>query len=106
MEKAILKSITEITAAVKGLAPEVWGILLKQTYLMAMGNIIGIIIGFVLTITGLIMVIKTKEYSDWKIPGMFGLVLGLVVIGICSFCAFFYLHNPEFYAIQFLIPGK
>ena len=117
MEKMIVEKITEITEAIKGVAPEVWRIMIKQSYVVCISNIIWGLFSLGLVISCIKFwkyINKKRKINNWDtsdpeyilpifLIGTLSIV-GVMVFICCTDEAIKYVINPEYYAIQGLIP--
>ena len=103
-------AMTEIVTAIKGIAPEVWEILMRQVYAEAIAPLVGIILAIPILAFFFKSARKcranTEDYGtkeNWAIASW--IAAAFIGVGITCFIGFavratMTFINPEYYAIQ------
>lgn len=107
MEHEMIEMIREITEAVKGVAPEVWAVLVKQAVIEGYSLLAAVGFTALMTAIGTFTWYASDERNEVAavvaIVGLFAFVLFTAIFigeGLPR------ILNPEYYAIMSLIPGK
>ena len=101
-------AIVTMTEAIKGIAPEVWEILVRQVYVEAVADVLGWAAVAAFGMFGLYLTRKAEIVWKWDDFALFWLYLITIAIsatGVIAFISstcwgFKAIMNPEYYAIQ------
>ena len=106
--QAIKDAMTPVAEALGKGAEYTWVVLIKQQYVVAVGDFIGFVVGMVaglLILKWTIIMYKTDRYGTnpgWFFSGAFALGgIGMSMYALYDGLA--HIINPDFYVLQFLI---